>query len=113
MSDAPGEPAGGDSSLPAAPLTRREAAEARRDTDTEVVAQNEVVADTAPDAAATSGPLIVDEVRSATAMNEMKAASATPSPTAARNLPCPSSSPRASAPPIAATAIAVTRSSAA
>ncbi|MFB8148206.1 phosphatidate cytidylyltransferase [Microbacterium sp. NPDC056003] len=56
MSDAPGEPAGGDSSLPAAPLTRREAAEARRDTDTEVVAQNEVVADTAPDAAASAVP---------------------------------------------------------
>ncbi|MBD8024491.1 phosphatidate cytidylyltransferase [Microbacterium gallinarum] len=38
MSDAPGGPAGGDSSLPAAPLTRREAAEARRDTETDVAA---------------------------------------------------------------------------
>jgi phosphatidate cytidylyltransferase len=37
MSDSSGGPPGGDQSLPEAPLTRREAAEARRETDTEVV----------------------------------------------------------------------------
>ncbi|MCH6229355.1 phosphatidate cytidylyltransferase [Microbacterium sp. CFH 31415] len=56
MSDAPGEPAGGGSSLPAAPLTRREAAEARRDADTEVVAENEGDASTAPDVPAFAVP---------------------------------------------------------
>ena len=67
MSDAPGEPAGGDSSLPAAPLTRREAAEARRDADTEVVAETtpDATAPVVPAAteSADSGPVVHSHLR--------------------------------------------------
>ena len=67
MSDAPGEPAGGDSSLPAAPLTRREAAEARRDADTEVVAEMtpDAPASVVPAAAgsADTGPVVQSHLR--------------------------------------------------
>ena len=78
MTDASGGPPGGDQSLPEVPLTRREAAEARRDTDSDVVApvaapglpeaedsRPQLPAESAKVSAADSGPVIQAHIRAA------------------------------------------------